>query len=628
MCGIFFALKKQAQPLDQEIERSILRLLRHRGPDDYGILRFSNATLIHTRLSILDLDARSKQPFSSQNARWHIIYNGECYNFQALKQELAEKGVSFRTTSDTEVILAAFQEYGAEFITKINGIFSIIIYDKILNHVHIWRDRLGVKPLYWTSSTDAFYFSSEIKPLLLFTKSEVNENAYDSFFNLRYVVGEKTLFKNINEVSPGQYVLIQDFQRSEKKYWDILNFPPGQINVKEHSEELGHLLEDSIRIENIADVQVNCFLSGGIDSSLITAYSKKFNPHLMTFTLSTGLKNDETQKAQEVARYLEVGHQIIPVSPEINLYKKAIYHLEDPIGDSIILPTWQIAKAAADGQKVVLSGEGADEIFSGYVHQQILTIEDRVLSKIPASLIKIIPRIFEMMPLPLIEKLFPYPSQLGKSGRHKVLSHLNSLGDGIERVDTLISLFSTEESNQIFSQPFKRDFTRKDYWDGLGEMDFEDKLKRLDLRHWSSRYTLHRLDKLTMAHSLEARVPFFDHRLVEHMLKIRGKDSFSWRDPKRYLRRVVPKDLLPRKVIKRKKQAFFLPTQDVFSKKQLDLMEEQLLDNASKRGIFQKDKLERWIKNPNKELLYYKQLQVLMTFEWWSELFIDNDSTR
>lgn len=624
MCGVFGAFSKQKNQLRPDQENLILSLLRHRGPDGQGKLRLPKAHLLHTRLSVVDPSTGASQPMSSRDGRWHIIFNGECYNYRDLRRTLRAEGSQFRTDSDTEVVLEAFIHYGPEFIKRINGIFSLIIYDSRDERAYIWRDRIGVKPLYWTRIDDDIYFSSEIKPLLVFRDPELNPEALHSFFNLRYVVGTKTMFKDIFEVAPGSFTEIENGEMNSHRYWAIESFLPQEADLQLHRDTLASLIEDSICLESQVDVPLGCFLSGGIDSAVVAAFSRQINSRLTTFTLGTGLADDESAKAKQISDQFGLVNQEVGLTPDLDVYRKAIFALEDPIGDSILLPSWELARSAALQSKVVLSGEGADEIFSGYIHHHVLAAERRILDVLPTWSQSVLPSLFANIPNGIVESVFPYPSRLGRSGIQKITHHLKHLDNDFDRVESLISMFSAERDQTIFAGTLIEDQTRREYWQKLKNLDFEDKLKRLDLRFWASRYTLHRLDRLTMAHSLEARVPYFDHRLVEHMLAVPSASLFSWTDPKKHFRRALPKGLLPEGVVRRKKQAFFIPTNQVFSQTQILEMEHQILDHAHRRSVFDRRQLEIFIRQPNKELTYYKQLQTLFNFELWNQIFLDD----
>ena len=627
MCGIFSYLKSDKTMVDIQTREKIARLLHHRGPDHWGFWEDERNFFLQTRLKIIDLEERANQPFHSENKRYILLYNGECYNFRSLRQELEGFGYHFKTSSDTEVILNAFIQWGIDFIQRVAGMFSLVIHDRETSETFIWRDRLGIKPLYYSELQNGTIFSSEIKPILLFRKAVLNDEALGSYFNLRYVAGNSTFFKDVTEVPPGGFLLCRYGKIiSKKSYWDCRKIIPDSSN--DISPEIFFdQFKKVVAEHNIADVNVGCFLSGGVDSASLAAVSsaKGFFPE--AYTLSTGLKNDEKDKANQIAKVLGLNHSTLTISDSsFDLFKKALWHLEDPIGDSIIVPTLLLAEGAAKKHKVVLSGEGADEIFSSYIHHHFLNIENVLLQKIPQSLWPILGKVARLVPLQLAEAIFPYPSRLGSSGWEKVKVHLNQLDDPFQRYTSLVGLFSGT-NEKIFNHELQLPLELKDFWDSMESYSFSDKLKRFDLYFWGRNYTLHRLDRLTMASSLEGRVPFFDHRLVEMILSIPSEKMSGLRDPKMFFRRSLSKSSLPAQVINRRKQAFYLPLEKVFHGSFLQKAKQEIMDNSAKRGIYNKKFLEDFLFKKNAELLDGKQLQVLYNFELWCQLFLDHNET-
>jgi len=625
MCGLFGFIKKKDNKVDRDLICKISKELHHRGPDNTDHYEDESILLIHTRLKIIDLSDDANQPYISSDKRYIIVYNGEIYNFQKIRKELKTKGYLFRTNSDTEVVLNSFIEWGEDFINKLAGMFSIIIYDKQKKITNIYRDRLGIKPLYTLESDEGVYFCSEVKPLLNFKKVSLNDNALWSFFNLRFTQGDETFFKGIKEFSPGSYkTYLKSDLIIKKNYWDLRNIK--QSDEVYSNEDFLSLFETVIGEHNIADTSVGALLSGGVDSASIVAQSVQSGYPLSTYTFSTETKDDESQKAKSIAKQLGLSNTKIDLnSNNLKEYKEAIRYLEDPIGDSIILPTMLLTSGVAKHHKVVLSGEGADEIFSGYIHHQILTFENNIYQHTPDLLWKCLSNLFDMVPQFLLEGCFPYPSKLGSSGKRKIQNHLHSMNNEFERYISIAGLFEDPISRKIFNERVTRPNELEQYWNSLEEFEFSDKLKRFDLNYWARNYTLHRIEKLSMRSSLEARVPFFDHRLVEFVLKMKSKNLYNLKDPKKYFRNSLDmsKLNLSKDVIKRKKQAFYLPTEKVFTSSSIKIAKENILDNACRRDVFNYKNLEALFKKENLELLDAKQFQCLFNFELWCQEFID-----
>jgi asparagine synthase (glutamine-hydrolysing) len=625
MCGIFAAINKNINQIDFTQIEKIKKLLNHRGPDANGIWQNEHVLLMHTRLKIIDLTDSANQPFLDEAGDISLIFNGEIYNFLTLKSELEKAGYKFKTRSDTEVILYAYKHWGESFINKLVGMFAIVVHDAKNMTTHIYRDRIGIKPLYITRVHDTYYVSSEIKPLLLFNKALVNENALWSYFNLRYVAGNSTMFFAIDEVSPGgHYEIKNGCELIKSKYWDLRDIKPIYEAKQIRKLELYELTEEVVSNHFVTDAKMGSFLSGGIDSAYIASVFNKRHLKPQTFTYATGLEEDELLKAQKISYdYAFENYAVRNDDKDFSLYRDAIKSLEDPIGDSIILPTLLLARAASKTNKVVLSGEGADEIFSGYIHHQFLTLEDKVIRRLPKFMINFGRQVISLIPYHLAEFIFPYPAKLGRGGWEKIIWHLNNLEPSLNRYVGLVGLFNDNYSRSIFSGELKFPSEIESYWTGLEEFEFPDRLKRFDLYYWARNYTLHRLDKLTMACSLEARVPYFDHRLIEYILKIKSNTLYSVKDPKRKFREAVAHSDLPQNVVSRKKQAFYFPVEKVFSQKQIKNAKEIILDNADKRSIYIKKNLEKLLGKKNMELLDAKQFIVLLNFELWCQEFID-----
>ena len=377
MCGIFCFIKKEPTKFDDKLKSKIFTQLHHRGPDHHHFQEDSFVFLLQTRLKIIAPTDDANQPFSSMDGRYTIIYNGECYNHQSIRKKLQSLGCVFRTNSDTEVVLNAYIQWQDGFVHYLAGMFSLIIYDRGRQTIFICRDRLGIKPLYFTETSKGSIFSSEISPLLNFIPPRVNQDALWSYFNLRFTHGESTMFAGVEEVPPGTYKIYSTKGQllHEKKYWDARRIRYAD-QIFDSSEFLD-LFNTIIREHNIADTSIGALLSGGIDSTSIVAQSHRAGFPLDTYTFSTGLKDDELSRARNTARSLGLKNIKIELSDKsLNTYKKAIKALEDPLGDSIILPTMLLTKDVSKNHKVVLSGEGADEVFSGYIHHQFLNLEN------------------------------------------------------------------------------------------------------------------------------------------------------------------------------------------------------------------------------------------------------------
>jgi asparagine synthase (glutamine-hydrolysing) len=521
--------------------------------------------------------------------------------------------------------LKCYIQWGQEFVSKINGMFAIVIYDKAEDILFITRDRVGIKPLYFNKNENSIAFSSEIKPLLSIRQANsINDNALWSYFNLRYVAGNETIFKNIMEFEPGHFMICKkNTIINYTTYWDLRKILPLERNPD--PKELRNLLTQIISEHFCSDISISTLLSGGIDSAAITSYASLQIPNLTAYTFSTGLKNDELLDAQLIAEKLRINHKVIYMDKNIEqIYEKAIGALENPIGDSILLPTFLLMDKISKNHRVVLSGEGADEVFTSYIHHHFLSIEDSILKILPSTATNFLKKIIQLTPHQFADFIFPYPANLGKSGWNKVLDHLNNLDCNLERYLSLIELFPNDD-DFLFQEILQKPKHLQDYWHSLGDMSFMEKIRRYDMYFWARNYTLHRLDRLSMNHSVEARVPFFDHRLIEYIFSISHELACSKKDPKSFMRRSLKNSSIPKKPLNRKKQAFYLPSEKVFSPSTLLKMKESILDGSERLGLYNKSQLEKTLKRDRIELLDSKKLLVLYNFELWSRIYLDKN---
>ncbi len=623
MCGLFVAASLEKLNFAQNHIEQINYMLKHRGPDNSQRYQEDFYLFLHTRLKVLDSNDNANQPMISKCKRYILVYNGECYNHLVIKSQLEAQGHHFETKSDTEVILKSYIQWGKDFISKINGMFALVIYDKTEDTLFIARDRIGIKPLYFLKKKIDIAFSSEIKPLLTTQhNNSINPNSIWSYFNLRYVAGDETIFKNIMEFKPGHFMICKRNEiMSYSPYWDLRKILPQEKEL--NPNELRDLLVQIISEHLASDIPVATLLSGGIDSAAITSYASINIPNLTAYTFSTGLKNDEIFDAQQIAQKLKINHKTIRMEKNISeIYEKTILALENPIGDSILLPTFLLMKKIARNHQVLLSGEGADEVFTSYIHQHFLSLEDWVLRSLPKLITNFLKKLIQLTPYQLAEFFFPYPAELGKTGWNKVLGHLNYLDCNLDRYLSLIELFPEDEET-IFQDKLIRPTHFQDYWDSLGDMSFMEKIRRYDMYFWARNYTLHRLDRLSMTHSIEARVPFFDHRLIEYVFSTTHELISNKRDPKNFMRRSLRNGPVPREPLIKKKQAFYLPSEKVFSAHELLKMKESILDGSGRLGLYKKSSLEKILHRDKIELLDSKKLLVLYNFELWCRSFLD-----
>ena len=611
MCGICGMLGFE----DKNLLRKMCDVMHHRGFDDSGLFIDKNIGLGHTRLNIIDLKT-GHQPIHNEDGSIIIICNGEIYNFEDLRYQLEKKGHKFYTFSDTEVIVHLYEEFGEGCVEKLRGMFAFAIWDSKEEKLFLARDRLGIKPLYYTFFDGVFLFGSEIKSILQYegVKKEVDLNALRNFLTFCYVPAPRTMFRGISKLPQGCILVCKNGLLCIKKYWET-KINPTNLDEKYYVEELRKILTESIKMRLMSEVPLGTFLSGGLDSSTIVAImSSLMDEPVKTITaVFEDLKYDESNYAKIVAEHFETEHHEVSLNAkDIKILPEIIWHFDEPTLDASAIPEYLISKKAKKYVTVVLVGEGADEIFLGY------------------DQCRIIPKIYAYKQyFPIVKGAIPFFSFLSKFPSRKVRRYADfatnigcSLGNPSETYKAFMERFTEKEKKElignygrenIFNRYFNGDYTKNGIIEGISQFDMNVTLPDMFLMN---------VDKMTMAHALEARVPFLDHKLVEFggtipiHLKLKGSDE-------KYILKRAMKDVLPKEILKRKKHPFIVPIVDWFEK-DLKEMSEQLLseENVRRQGYFNYDFVKKVLSknNPN-----YNQRLTLVYFELWHKIFIEGD---
>jgi asparagine synthase (glutamine-hydrolysing) len=581
---------------DQELIWKMTSALQHRGPNSSGKFIDKGISLGHRRLSIIDLSEKGNQPMTSEGIT--IIFNGEIYDYNKLRDYLEIKGFNFNSKTDSEVILHGYKLWGENVVNHLNGQFAFAIWDSNKKKLFIARDRLGIKPLYYHWDGLKFIFGSEIKSILCDSsiKRKVNKLSARNYLNLRYVPGEETLFEGIKKLLPGHSLTLSNFFVTVKKYWD-LPLPKNKkdivasINVRE-------LLTDSVRRRLVADVPVGVYLSGGLDSSAITAIAAGIKKEAVkTFSVGFNSKFDELNKARKVAEHFNTDHHEIVIDEKIcEMLPKILWHLDMPHGDPVIIPQFKLSELASKKVKVVLSGEGADEIFGGYVQYKTMVKAKKIPSFISKSIVKKVPVTF-------LDKFYDYPSSIGEKGKEKVNDFVNNIKNEEKAYFDLISITSAKDretlgdSNVVFDQDRKPLLHRMLYH---------------DTKNWMPNYVLHINDRMTMANSIEGRTPFLDHNLVEYVNNL----PTNLKKDKLVLRQAMKK-ILPSQ---EKKHAFLMPLEN---KEIKDLA----ISLKPTHEFFSSEYVKNIVdKYDTSSFLYGKQLFTLLNFELWHRMFIESEN--
>lgn len=623
MCGIVGVF---GQGYDAQAIRQATARLAHRGPDDSGEYRSPDGWVMfgHRRLAIIDPQG-GHQPISNEDGTVWAVFNGEIYNHLDLRRQLERSGHCFRTRCDAEVIVHAWEEFGHDFVRLLNGEFAIALYDQRQRRGLLARDRLGIRPLLFTELGGRLYFASELKALVGlpgFTPL-VEPRAVDQYLALRYVAGERTMLRDVRRLAPGTLMHLSPQQRRTQRWWSV-PLAPQRWRPAEAEAALDTLLRESVAMRLMSDVPLGMFLSGGIDSALILALMSRLGDGpVHACTIGFGLPLDETASARAIARHFRAHHD------EIVLPRDAFQHLphvvsmlDEPIGDIIILPTFWLASHAARSVKVVLTGEGADEIFGSYIHHYVLHLKYIYERLCPRSLRALNRWLLEHAPQGVWDRLFPYPERPGEHGRRR--ARLLLTDNGRAPYLDLVQLFAPAERASLCRRDWFDDHLhdwQQAFTDQLddGPATLLDRLIHLDARYWLPDYTLLKQDRMTMANSLEGRVPFLDHRLVELLATIPGHLKQRRLRAKFLLRRVARR-YLPDHLLARRKQAFYLPVARFFGPDFHDFVRDTLAPRAvADDGFFETRPIqilcERGLTG---ELLDTKRLMAILIFTLWA----------
>lgn len=611
MCGIcgFYGFD------DKNTLKKMIKVLFHRGPDGNGLYTDENVSLGHTRLSIIDLSERGKQPMSNEDGTIWIAYNGETYNFMDLRNDL-EKNHDFYSNTDTEVLIHAYEEYGIDFIKKLRGMFAFALYDSEEKKVILARDPMGKKPLYYYWDDAIFIFASEVKAILeTGIKREIDMEGLCAYLAHQYTIGKNTMFKGIKKLLGGE-ILIFDIKKGEidiKRYWDIkediINSAEGYFIKK-----LRSLLEESAKLRTIADVPVGAFLSGGLDSTSVVALTKpNVDYDFHTFSMGFGDLFSELNYARLAAEHLDTIHHEITIETEelINEIEKIAWHYDEPLGETGAIANYFLAKEARKYVKVVVAGEAGDEIFGGYGYYKIglKTYNYFMLPKIIRKSIKSI-----------ISFLLPKEGLL-KTKWQYYLNYFAQKNFEIASLYLIKCAMTDEEIKWLSSENLEFDEEFIVY----SNNDIRHRLNRmlaLDCKNQLQEKFLMKADKATMANSVEERLPLMDRNIVEFAFQIPPKFKIKNGDVKHILKMAI-KDLVPKEIIKRKKVGFSVPYTHWAKYELGELVEERLDGGELIRKLFDRAKINKLI-NDYKKSEWERPAKLawnLFALELWYEQF-------
>lgn len=624
---------------DKKLLRNMCKSISHRGPDQHGTYSDKKVSLGHRRLSIIDLSERGRQPMCNENEDVWITFNGEVYNFQSVRNELEEKGHRFRSDTDTEVIIHAYEEYGDECLNLFNGDFAFSIYDsrKGKNLLFLARDRIGIKPLYYYFSKEngEFLFASEIKAILEHNIArKVNKKVLNKYISLRFNPGEETMFDGICKVLPGHFMKydIKNNSLEKNEWWDV-SIQQRRLSEKDAVKEFVSLFKKSVERRLISDVPLGAYLSGGIDSSSIVGLMKKIkeergeNDKIKTFSVGFGYgeETDELKHAKKISDFFGTDHKEYLVKSDlVKTLPKIVWHCDEPLADPALIPVYLLSRKAKKDVTVVLTGDGGDEVLAGYEQHKFM---NHNIKKVPRFIRKSAGAfVLKKTPDKILDKFFKYSSALGDEGKNRAVKFLKSCSNE-EEYFSIVSIYDKEERKKLLKEEnFQNIENMYEPYDKEWNKGLQGGLY-MELKTVLPENMLMKADKMTMAHAIEERVPFLDHNLVEfcfsleNNLKLRGKNE-------KYLLKKSMQNIVPRQIIKRKKQRFYVPI-DLWIKEDMGYFVDTLLDKKeiTGDGYFDYKYIEKIKKNYGRSRLYYaRQLWNLINFQMWNKIYIKQES--
>ncbi|GAK51950.1 asparagine synthase (Glutamine-hydrolyzing) [Candidatus Moduliflexus flocculans] len=629
ICGIANYLETEA--VEERLLISMRDALTHRGPDDSGLFVDGRVGLGHRRLSIIDLST-GVQPIHNEDSSCWIVFNGEIYNYRALRKELEQAGHRFYTNTDTEIILHLYEQEGEKMLQKLNGMFAFCIWDRPQQTLFLARDRLGKKPLYYTLNSSAFLFGSELKALLRHpsVSREIDFFSLSKYLTYEYVPAPHTLIRGVQKLKPGHSLTyrVQTHELSTKKYWDIPIAEDAIAYMSEESyvEELLQLLREAVRDRLLSsDVPVGIFLSGGLDSSTIAALACEVSQQVKTFTIGFDEASfDESRYANQVADVLGTDHHVdvLDIRKAHTLLPDIMNYLDEPIGDASIIPTYLLSRFTAQHVKVALGGDGGDELFAGYPTFQALRMI-HYYNIFPPEIRNIFHR--AAAKLPVSHKNISFDFKIKQLLRGTGVSHeimfFRWMGSFNEREKK--ALFHPDLQNAIAHEnPYS------DLLDYVRESNLYETFERvlyLMTKLYLQDDILVKVDRATMANSLEARAPLLDTRFVEFAAKLPTQYKLH-RLTTKYLLKKAALKVLPKEIVYRKKKGFGIPVAKWICEDMKGMFLHYLSpERLKKDGLFQYPFIEQllyehWaLKKDNRKLLW-----TLLIFQMWKERWIDS----
>lgn len=628
MCGITGIYAKNLAGKMHMINLSnATEQIARRGPDARGVWMNDFVGLGHRRLSIIDVSENGAQPMKDVSGRYRIVYNGEIYNFKALRNKLLDRGVEFKSTSDTEVLLYLFIFYKEDCLSKLNGFFVFAIYDEVENSLFLARDRFGIKPLYYFNDEDKFLFASDMHSMLAYgIKKDIDVESLYSYLQLNYTPAPRTMLQGVHMLEPGHYLKVTSDQMEKKQFYqidyDINNITPKNGSYENQQLHLKDLVEESVKRRLVSDVPLGTFLSGGIDSSIISGIAKKYKDDLHTFSIGYTDEPffDETHYANLVAKKFNTNHTVFALTNN-DLHDHLfdiLDRIDQPFADSSAIPTYILSKKTREHITVALSGDGADELFSGYnkhsAHFRAMNGgQFHALLKTVGPLLKYIPK----------SRNGTISNKIRQAEKFGIGLKL----DQKERYWRWAGLASERKAMRMLSEDLRAKFDRDTYLSNksklLGAIKKEDDFNELllaDMQLVLPNDMLRKVDLMSMANGLEVRVPFLDHHVVDYVFQLPVSSKINGQMRKRILQDTF-RNFLPAELYNRSKKGFEVPLLKWFRTSLKSMIAEDLLNDKfiESQNIFDpkaicKLKRQLFSFNPGDA---QATVWALIVFQWW-----------
>jgi asparagine synthase (glutamine-hydrolysing) len=636
MCGIAGILYEHEAPPDARAAIGrMTSALTHRGPDECGYHVDGRAALGHRRLSIIDL-ATGQQPMYNEDHTICVVFNGEIYNFAEIRAQLVRAGHGFRTNSDTETIIHAYEEWGEDCVTRFRGMFAFALRDVTNDRLFLARDRFGKKPIFYASYNGRFVFGSEMKAILTdrgFVR-RIDEEALASYFMFSYIPAPLTIFEGIRKLQPGHVLTVSGGRVTERQYWDLSFRPDRSRSEADFVEEFKHRMAEAVRLRLISEVPLGAFLSGGIDSSAVVAFMAQATPDpVNTFTIGfagdTGFFEDERKYARMVAARYRTAHREFEVRPELTgIIQRIVHSFDEPFADDGTIPSYFVCKIAREQVTVALSGLGGDEAFGGY--ERYLGFQlSRWFNRIPKGVRShVIGPIVDRLPESRsggyrINHLKRFVRSAGEDEARRYLGFVSKTGGAYRGRLFAASARRSEAAASAVEERFLAHYRNADAEDAL------DRVFYCDVKTYLPDDILALTDRLSMCHSLEVRVPFLDHELFEFSATIPSEMKLHWLKKKHLLKQALPA-MLPKPVLTHKKQGFVGPMarwlREDLRSYALEVLSPRHL---SRHGLLQPETVGRVLadhfdgRESNDTLIWG-----LMVFQTWFDSYMDNADTH